>query len=287
MLPQSYVTMLEEKVIVPPIKCQGIKTKLVPFIKKSVKRNEDGLWIEPFVGTGVVAFNIKPKRALLVDKNQYIIALYQGIQKKEITSRGVRDFLEFHGAKLLQRGKEYYLEMREQFNNNGDPLYFLFLNRSDFNGMIRFNRHGKFNVPFCQKPNRFAKAYITKICNQVDRVADVIRDNDWQFVCDSWQKAFLSAGEDDYIYLDPPYIGRDTSYVGEWPEEEAVSLADYAHKTEANVCLSMWKENEFRRNEHLFQYWKDFIWHEYNHFYHIGAKESNRHPMIELLAIKR
>jgi len=64
--------MENKKVIVPPIKCQGIKTKIVPFIREHVKRNEDGLWIEPFVGTGVVAFNIAPKRALLVDKNQYL-----------------------------------------------------------------------------------------------------------------------------------------------------------------------------------------------------------------------
>lgn len=287
LLRQLQDKIMETKVIVPPIKCQGIKTKLVPFIREHVKRNENGLWIEPFVGTGVVAFNMKPKRALLIDKNQYIIALYKGIQDKKITSKLVRDFLELHGANLLERGKDYYLEMREQFNDNGDPLYFLFLNRSDFNGMIRFNRKGKFNVPFCQKPNRFAKAYITKICNQVERVSEIIADNDWRFESGSWKEAFQNAREEDYIYLDPPYIGRDTSYVGEWPDEEAVALAQYSHDTAANVCLSMWKENEFRRNEHLFQYWNDFTWHEYNHFYHIGAKESNRHPMIELLAIKR
>lgn len=110
---------------------------------------------------------------------------------------------------------------------------------------------------------------------------------DWIFECCPWQKAFESATENDYIYLDPPYIGRDTSYVGEWPDSEAIALSEYAHKTSANVCLSMWKENEFRKNDHLFDYWSDFTWHEQDHFYHIGAKTSNRHPMIEVLAIKR
>ena len=153
--------------------------------------------------------------------------------------------------------------------------------------MIRFNRHGQFNVPFCQKPNRFAKAYVTKICNQVANVASIMQDKDWTFRCCPWQEAFDGATENDYIYLDPPYIGRDTSYVGEWPEDEAIQLAEYAHSTPANVCLSMWKENEFRRNDHLFGHWSDFIWYEQDHFYHIGAKESNRHPMIEVLAIKR
>lgn len=273
-------------VMVPPIKCQGIKTKLVPFIIENVKRNEDGLWIEPFVGTGVVAFNIAPKRALLNDKNQYVIALYKGIQSGQITAQSVREFLEHHGAILEKEGAKYYTEMRDAFNSNGDPLYFLFLNRADFNGMIRFNRSGQFNVPFCQKPNRFARAYVTKICNQVASVSNVLKGKDWEFTSGPWQDAFSNAGPNDYIYLDPPYIGRDTSYVGEWPESEAIELARYSHETPANVCLSMWKENEFRRNDHLFDYWSDFTWFEQDHFYHIGAKESNRHPMIEVLAIK-
>lgn len=279
--------MEQHKVIVPPVKCQGIKTKIVPFITEKVARDANGIWIEPFVGTGVVAFNLAPQKALLCDKNQYIIALYQGIQNGSITSSSVREFLEQHGEKLEQRGAEYYKEMRDRFNENGDPLYFLFLNRSDFNGMIRFNRKGQFNVPFCQKPNRFSKAYITKICNQVLNVSNIIHGKDWSFMCCPWQTAFDHAGETDYIYLDPPYIGRDTSYVGEWPESEAIQLAEFAHHTPANVCLSMWKENKFRRNEHLFEYWSDFSWYEQEHFYHIGAKEANRHPMIEVLAIKR
>lgn len=282
-----FAKMGEGKIVVPPIKCQGIKTKLVPFIAEKVERSEDGVWIEPFVGTGVVAFNMAPRRALLCDKNPYIIALYQGIQRGSITSSSVQDFLERHGAKLEQYGAEYYKEMRDRFNENGDPLFFLFLNRSDFNGMIRFNRKGQFNVPFCQKSHRFSKAYITKICNQVLNVSRIICGRDWEFMCCPWQRAFDYAEEDDYIYLDPPYIGRDTSFVGEWPESEAIQLSEFAHNTPANVCLSMWKENKYRRNEHLFDYWADFNWYEQDHFYYFGAKEANRHPMVEILAIKR
>lgn len=275
------------KLIIPPIKCQGIKTKLVPFIMEHAACPENGLWIEPFMGSGVVAFNLAPRRALLADKNEYIIAFYQGIQNGTITTSVVREFLEYHGSLLQQYGEAYYREMRDAFNENGNPLYFLFLNRSDFNGMIRFNRHGKFNVPFCQKPNRFSKSYITKICNQVTRISQIMRGKDWQFVCAPWQESFLFATEADYIYLDPPYLGRDTSYVGEWSEEDAVALAEWAHTTPANVCLSMWKENQFRANSHLYEYWSDFTWYEYSHFYHFGAKRSNRHPMTEILAIKR
>ena len=100
-----------------------------------------------------------------------------------------------------------------------------------------------------------------------------MKNKDWTFVCSNWQDTFDKAQKGDFIYIDPPYIGRDTSYVGEWPEEEAVSLAQYAHNTEASVCLSMWKENEFRTNNHLYDYWSDFKWFEQNHFYHIGGKD--------------
>lgn len=279
--------MTPAKIIIPPIKCQGIKTKLVPFIAENISLNNDGMWIEPFLGTGVVAFNIAPKKALLNDKNKYIIAFYKGIQSGDINSSLVREFLEHHGDLLLKHGKDYYLEMRDAFNKNGNPLYFLFLNRSDFNGMIRFNRKGYFNVPFCQKPNRFSKAYITKICNQVENLSSIMDGKDWTFTCTPWQDTFKYATHKDYFYLDPPYIGRDTSYVGEWPEDEAITLARYAHETPANVCLSMWKGNQFRQNQHLYDCWSDFNWYEREHFYHVGAKESNRHPMVEILAIKR
>ena len=46
--------------LVPPIKCQGIKTKLVPTLKKIVPDDIEGRWIEPFCGSGVVPLNLRP-----------------------------------------------------------------------------------------------------------------------------------------------------------------------------------------------------------------------------------
>ena len=78
------------KVIVPPIKSQGIKTKLVPWIRDLAPR-VPGRWIEPFLGTGVVAFNSGYKKALLNDTNPHIINFYKGIQKKEITAIRIKE----------------------------------------------------------------------------------------------------------------------------------------------------------------------------------------------------
>ena len=49
-------------VIVPPIKSQGIKTKLVPWINDLILTSGTDInarWIEPFFGTGVVGFVAK------------------------------------------------------------------------------------------------------------------------------------------------------------------------------------------------------------------------------------
>ena len=50
---------MKEKIHVPPIKIQGIKTKLVPLIKDNIIMDKEMLWVEPFMGSGGVGFNIR------------------------------------------------------------------------------------------------------------------------------------------------------------------------------------------------------------------------------------
>src|SRR6185503_5944602 len=87
---------------VPPIKCQGIKTKLVPFILNSIKwaATDNARWIEPFLGSGAVALNLAPERALLADTNRHIIDFYKAIQGGKINPSIVREFLICEGRKL-------------------------------------------------------------------------------------------------------------------------------------------------------------------------------------------
>ncbi len=42
------------KTLIPPIKSQGIKAKLVDWIKGVSKKVAFERWVEPFMGTGVV-----------------------------------------------------------------------------------------------------------------------------------------------------------------------------------------------------------------------------------------
>lgn len=166
-----------EKVHVPPIKTQGIKTKLVPWIARCAPSAAWTVWVEPFVDSGVVGFNLAPRRALFSDTNVHIIDFYRSIQDGQLTAAGCRKFLESEGARLKSRGG-YYYEVRDRFNESHDPYDFLFLNRSCFNGLMRFNRQHRYNVPYGHKDDRFSNAYITKIVDQFEHVQGKIAKSD-------------------------------------------------------------------------------------------------------------
>lgn len=96
------------KVMIPPIKCQGIKSKLVPFIKRAMKWSFEGTWIEPFMGSGVVGFNIILRNAILADSNPHLINFYNAIASGEVNGLKVRNFLEQQGEILSRYGQDYY-----------------------------------------------------------------------------------------------------------------------------------------------------------------------------------
>ena len=276
-----------ETVKIPPIKIQGIKSKLVPFIMSSISWDGNGTYFEPFMGSGVVGFNIMPQRAVFSDTNPHLIQFYNDIQSKVINHQIVREFLECEGAKLSkspENKESYYYEVRERFNKNHSSLDFLFLQRSNFNGVMRYNSKGQYNVPFGRKPNRFQKALITKIVNQVKWLEKLMEDRDWKFVCMPFTEAFLLMEEKDFVYLDPPYIGRYDGYYDSWNEELADELAIITQNGKAGYAFSMWLQNEYRSNPHM-KKWERGKLLTSEHFYHVGAKEINRNKIIEALVI--
>ncbi len=270
---------------VPPIKSQGIKTKLVPWVKSIVPEKFDGVWVEPFMGTGVVAFNIAPSNALLCDANPHLVNFYSSLARGEVTSEIVRDYLTEEGRILLEKGEDHYYGIRDRFNKHHSPLDFLFLNRAGFNGMIRFNRKGEFNIPFCRKPQRFAQAYVTKIVNQVSCVEKLLRTKNFVFKCQDFSETVKEASSTDILYCDPPYIDRHVDYYSGWNESNETSLYDRLSNSSAKFILSTWHHNDYRENEYIKTLWNKFDILTMDHFYHVGGKEKNRNPVVEALVV--
>jgi len=269
--------------IVPPIKCQGIKTKLVSTIKSVVPQKITGRWVEPFCGSCVVPFNVRPDKALLTDTNKHIIKLYQEIQAGELSAGLVKEYLQESGEALRRRGEEFYYEIRDLFNKDGGSLHFLFLNRACFNGIMRFNRKGGFNVPFCRKPHRFSKAYITKIVNQVKTSSSLIRSHDWEFRVSCFRDTLTQVTSEDVVYCDPPYAGRHVDYFNTWSEADEAKLALLLKALPCDFILSTWYKNKYRTNPLIESQWdsSEFTINTKEHFYHVGSTESLRHAMLE------
>lgn len=277
----------QTKPVIPPLKCQGIKTKLVRFILENVQWQGRGRWIEPFLGSGVVLFSVQPQRAIANDINPHIVAFYQKLYEGSLTAGMVKEHLTREGSLLLKKGEEHYYEVRARFNEKFDPLDFLFLSRACFNGVMRFNRKGAFNVPFCRKPDRFRQTYITKIVNQVSSLCKIMRDKEWEFRVGDWRECFSQARANDFVYLDPPYVGRHTDYFNQWSDDDAHDLAVHAQHLPCGFALSMWKENKYRSNAAYLDLWNGVEQRAITHFYHVGSTEALRNSMEEVLLIKQ
>lgn len=275
---------------IPPIKSQGIKTKLVPWINDLLAHS--GLpgatrWIEPFFGTGVVGFNIPLNGTRVVgDTNPHIIHFYSQIQKGIVTGAKMRDYL-YHESTLLKNAEEdgytHYRLVRDRFNDSHSPYDFVFLSRAGFNGMMRFNKNGDWNIPFCKKPNRFTPAYITKICNQINAVSRCINNHTWFFYNVDFEEIIAQAKEDDVIYCDPPYFGRYVDYYNGWSESDEERLFKSLKSSKARFILSTWHHNDYRNNPMIDRYWNHFNILTQEHFYHNGGKIENRHSVVEAL----
>jgi DNA adenine methylase len=275
------------RVVVPPIKSQGIKTKLVPWIMELAPKVK-GRWIEPFFGTGVVGFNAHYSRAILSDINPHIIRFYKGVQDKSITAERMKTYLEREGdllSKAKDNGYAHYLTVRQRFNSGGfSPFDFIFLSRAGFNGMMRFGGKGNWNIPFCKKPNRFAQAYITKITNQILSISKIIQpEPDWIFYHQTFAETISLATENDIIYCDPPYYGRHTDYYNGWTEDDEALLFQLLSETKAKFVLSTWHHNDWRENTMISKFWNRFNLVTRDHFYHNGGSLENRRSVVEAL----
>lgn len=214
------------------------------------------------------------------DTNVHIIDFYRSIQDGELTAAGCKKFLESEGARLKSSGGDYFYEVRDRFNDSHDPYDFLFLNRSCFNGLMRFNRQHRYNDPYGHKDNRFSKAYVTKIVNQVEYVQAKIAESDWGFLAMGYGDAIDAAPDNSLIYCNPPYIGLTSTYYDTWDEEKEKGLHNSLMESRCRFMVSSWAHNDFRSNELIDTLWSDCHVSYADHAYIVNGKHG---PVVEVL----
>ena len=178
----------------PFLKWAGGKRQLLPSIRKLVPSSFKK-YFEPFVGGGAVFFDLLPRNALLSDSNERLVKTY----------RALRDDVD-GVIRILSKcpyEASFYEESRnvnvDTFNDVQTAAWFIYMNRTCFNGLYRVNKSGKFNVPFGKYKNPTVCDEVQlRACSEALQGVD-IRHTDFSI-------ALYEADEGDFVYFDPPYI---------------------------------------------------------------------------------
>lgn len=222
----------------PFLKWAGGKYSLLPELDRLIP--EGKRLVEPFVGGGSVFLNSdKHESFLLADVNADLINLYQMLEVDHIRVCSLAKIL-FERA----NSEEAYKELRDEFNNQrmGAPeraAAFLFLNRHCFNGLIRYNRDGFFNVGW----GKYEAPYFPEI----EIKAFKLKSHKCVFLNAGYRRTLALAGEGDVVYCDPPYeplpgtAGFTNYAAGGFSWADQISLAEScvaAHQRGAKVLIS-------------------------------------------------
>lgn len=222
----------------PFLKWAGGKYSLLPELDRLIPAGKR--LIEPFVGGGSVFLNVeKHESFLLADVNADLINLYQMLEVDHIRVCSLAKIL-FERA----NSEEAYKELRDDFNNQrmGAPeraAAFLFLNRHCFNGLIRYNREGFFNVGW----GKYEAPYFPEI----EIKAFKQKSHKCVFLNAGFRRTLALAGEGDVVYCDPPYeplpgtAGFTNYAAGGFSWADQISLAEScvaAHQRGAKLLIS-------------------------------------------------
>ncbi len=217
-----------------------------------------------------MTFGLQPKRALLNDINQHLINFYQQVK---------------NGLKVgiaMENDKELYYRHRDRFNqlvmdNRWDTpeaaQLFYYLNRTDYNGLCRFNSTGKFNVPF----GRYLRiSYERDFSPYADALAD------WHFTCSDFSKVKVET--DDFVYVDPPYDVEFRQYsAGGFTWDDQVRLANWAAELDTTVVVSNQATDRIMKLYKSLGFSLRFV--EVPRF--INSVGTKRGPVREVLGTKR
>ena len=267
--------------IIPPIKIQGKKTKLIPKIMEIAnnlldEHPEIDTWVEPFLGSGVVAFNCpgRIKKVVVNDINPHIIKFYKSVADDIITADKIKEVFEIHNQNLLKNGVNYYNEIKDRFNQSFDTMDFLFLTRTGFNGVMRFNGSGKWNVPFYKLNNRLSKNVIDDLVNAVTELSKLFKSKEFTFYNKSFEEVIATAPDNSIFYCDPPYYGLAVQYFKGWEKEDEIRLNQMLK--DKVFIYSTWLNDGHRNNPMIYDYWSEYEIESIKHKYNVAEKSSER-----------
>jgi len=239
--------------------------QLLPLFPKKIE-----CYYEPFVGGASVAMNVDANRHVLSDKLAPLISVHTSLARFDSFAElldSLRELCRFHGLKASYFGDEVEKEIREKhpktyfavrnreafsvarlhYNNQNprDPLLLYLLVIFGFNRLLRFNGSGDFNVPVGNVDfNSNTAAALADYVNWATASVPLFSVSDYK---SALAQAF---GEDDFVYVDPPYLIAEAEYNKIWSQDSDLELMKTLDElTERNVRWAMSNALVYRGKE--------------------------------------
>ena len=213
----------------PVIKWSGSKRTQAKELIKLFPKHKN--YYEPFLGGGSVLYVVRSEDLKVGgDICKPLIELWILIKNKPyLLIKSYRDSWE----RLQNEGYQVYYEIRDRFNDTQNPEDLFFLSRTCVNGLIRFNKNGKFNNSL----------HHTRKGIHPDRAEKVILDwsekvKNVNFVSGDYREITKDAKFGDLVYLDPPYFNTKGRYFGTIDYEEFIKFLEDLNKRKIKFILS-------------------------------------------------
>lgn len=224
----------------PFLKWVGSKRRLVPELLKWVPASYSA-YHESFLGGGALFFAIRPKHAVLSDANARLIKTYIGVRDHVENVIGMLN--DYYIPNFTEHGKAFYNHVRSMCPDHLGPpgvaAWFIFTNRTGFNGLYRVNKSGQFNVPMGRYTNpTICDAENLRACSAALQGAEILHRD--------FRVGTLPV-ENHLFYYDSPYVPLSatsgfTAYTTDgFAADDQTALRDLASllkKSGAHVLLS-------------------------------------------------
>ena len=264
----------------PFLKWAGGKYRILDRILQELPAG--ARFVEPFAGSCAVYLNANFPEAFICDLNSDLINLYRHIQQEG------EDFIQYCAAFFTQANntRSGYMALRDRLNASSGAreraAMLLYVNRHAFNGLIRYNSKGGFNVPF----GKYKKPYfpLTELWAFYRKTRATVTE----FVAADFRSVFSRLKPGDVVYCDPPYVPLSrtagfTAYAGSAfqvrDQNDLAACAEEAWQKGIHVVLSN-HDTEITRKLYSSAILKRFAVRRF-----ISCDGGNREAVPELLAV--
>ena len=261
----------ENKHLKPLIKWSGGKSDEIKNFEKYFPLNYER-YIEPFVGGGSVYFYLNKENSVISDVHKELIDLYRNIGNGN--GKKIYEFMENN-----LNDEETYYKIRDEMEIRDDldsAKRFYYQRKTCFRGMMRYNKNGKFNIPFGKYKtinyNELINENYEKLLNKTE-----ILNEGFEFIFEKYND------ENNFMFLDPPYDSNFTDYgYCSFGKEEQIKLSNLFKNTK-NKCLMIIGKTklieELYENYIIDEYDKKYKFKLYNN--RIGDEINTKHLIIK------